>query len=156
LNSEEITVRRATIEDVGDVIDVLESTKLAGETWKENEKWVRKGMQDSLTNKDYIMLVAVLDSKVVGFIDCVVFPSFWECAEQGLINHLFVHDAYNGKGVGAKLLSALNELADAKGIVEIHVSTEWENMKARKLYCNYGFTEKHLLLERSKKQDEAS
>jgi ribosomal protein S18 acetylase RimI-like enzyme len=149
VRAEEIIVRKATSKDTDGIINVLKSTKLAEETWKGNERWVKRALQKSLSNRNHTILVAEFDSTIIGFIDCIVFPSFWECAKQGIINHLFVHAAYQSKGVGAKLVRTITERADAEDIAEMHVSTEWENAKARKLYGKYGFTEERLLLERS-------
>jgi aminoglycoside 3-N-acetyltransferase I len=153
VKGEGIIVRKAISKDIDSIISVLESTRLAEETWKGNATWVKRALQESLNNKDYMILVAELNSTIIGFIDCIIFPSFWECEKQGMINHLFVHDAYQGKGVGAKLVRAITERADAEKIIEMHVSTERTNMKARKLYDKHGFTNERFLLERSPKCD---
>ena len=148
----EITVREATVKDADGISKVLNSTKLDEETWNRNETFVTESLQKHLSNKQFIVLVAEFNSSIVGFIDCAVFPSFWECQKQGLIIDLFVHHSYQGKGVGSELLKALIERADAENIVELHVSTGWNNQKARKLYGKFGFTEEHLLLERSQRR----
>ncbi len=150
MNADEIIVRKATTKDVDSIINVLKSTKLTEETWKGNERWTKRAFQESMNNRNCTVFLAELDSTIVGFIDYVVFPSFWECAKHGMINHLFVHDAYRGKGVGAKLLRAVIERADVENIDELHVSTEWKNVKARRLYGKFGFTKEHLLLERTR------
>jgi ribosomal protein S18 acetylase RimI-like enzyme len=150
VNAEEIIVRKATIKDIDGIINVLESTKLTEETWKGNEGWTKRALQKAISNRNCTILLAELDSTIVGFIDYIVFPSFWECAKHGMINHLFVHNAYQGKGFGAKLVRAVIERVDAEGIGELHVPTEWKNAKARRLYGKYGFTKEHLLLERSR------
>jgi ribosomal protein S18 acetylase RimI-like enzyme len=144
----EIIVREATDKDADGIIKVLTSTKLDGETWNGNEIFVTENLQKRLSNEQFIFLVAEFNSSIVGFVDCV-FPSFWECEKQGLIIDLFVHPTYQSKGVGSELLKALIKWANAENIVELHVSTEWKNAKALKLYGKYGFTEEHLLLERS-------
>jgi GNAT superfamily N-acetyltransferase len=147
----EIIVREATDKDADGIIKVLMSTKLDEETWKGNENFVTESLQKRLSNKQFIVLVAEFNSSIVGFVDCAVFPSFWECQKQGLIIDLFVHPAYQGKGVGSELLEELIKRANAENIVELHVSTGWKNAKARMLYGKFGFTEEHLLLERSQR-----
>lgn len=94
-------------------------------------------------------LVAEYNQRIVGFIDCCVYPFFWEGVYQGIINHLFVHSTLQGKGVGAMLVKAVVKEADARRLGELHVSTERENVKARRFYAKYGFTEERLLLERT-------
>lgn len=145
-----IVVRKATSKDVEGIVDVLKSSKLDEETWTGDEKWVKKALQEFLENEAYEVLVAERYHKIVGFIDYLVFPSFWEGISQGLINHLFVHADFQSKGVGARLVEAIVKCADAEDIGEMHVSTEWENTRARRLYGKFGFTEERLLLERSR------
>ena len=145
----EIIVREATNKDADGIINVLMSTKLDEETWNENGIFVTENLQKRLSSKQFIVLVAEFNSSIVGFVDCAVFPSFWECQKQGLIVDLFVHPAYQGKGVGSKLLETLVKKADAENIVELHVSTKIGNIKAQRLYRKFGFTGEQFLLERS-------
>jgi ribosomal protein S18 acetylase RimI-like enzyme len=150
LNAEkEIVVRKATHKDIGGIIEVLKSTKLDAEAWTGDERWARKALEECLTLENFVFLVAEYNKRIVGFVDCCVYPSFWEGAYQGIINHLFVHSAFQGKGAGAVLIEAVVKETDAKGLGELHVSTERENVKARRLYAKYGFTEERLLLERA-------
>jgi len=149
LAEKEIIVREATVKDADGIIKVLMSTKLNEETWNGNETFVTENLQKRLGNRQFIVLVAEFNSSIVGFVGCAVFPSFWECQKQGLIIDFFVHSAYQRKGAGSELLEALIKHANAENIVELHVSTGWKNEKARKLYGKFGFTEEHLLLERS-------
>ena len=149
MNAEkEIVVRKAARKDVDGIIEVLQSTKLGAEAWTSDERWTRKVLERCLTLENYVLLVAEYNKKIVGFVDCCVFPSFWEGAYQGIINHLFVLPGFQGRGVGAMLIEAVVKEADTKGLGELHVSTERENIKARRLYAKYGFTEECLLLER--------
>jgi ribosomal protein S18 acetylase RimI-like enzyme len=147
----EIIVREATDKDADGIVKVLMSTKLDEESWDENKIFVTENLQKHPGNKQFVVLVAEFNSSIVGFVDCAVFPSFWECQKQGLIIDLFVHPTYQSKGVGSKLLEALIKRANAENIVELHVSTGWKNAKARKLYVKFGFTKKYLLLERSQR-----
>ena len=145
----EIIVREATAKDSVGIIKVLLSTKLVEETWNGDEIFVTESLQKRLSNQQFTVLVAEFNSSIVGFIDCAVFPSFWECQKQGLIVDLFVLPAYQGKGVGSKLLETLVKKADAENIAELHVSTEIGNIKAQRLYRKFGFTGEQFLLERS-------
>jgi ribosomal protein S18 acetylase RimI-like enzyme len=144
-----MVVRKATRKDVGSIIEVLKSTKLGTEVWQGNEKWTRKALEECLDLEHYVLLVAEYSQKIVGFIDCCAYPSFWEGAYQGTINHLLVLSAFQGMGAGAMLIEAMVKEANAQRLGELHVSTERENTKARRLYAKYDFTKERLLLERT-------
>lgn len=149
---EKIVVREATEKDVDGIVKVLESIRLGDEAWSANNSFVTENLQKRSSNEQLFVLVAEFNSSIVGFIDCAIFPCFWESQKEGLIADFFVHPAYQSKGVGSKLLQASMERAESEGVVGLHVSTEPSNTKARKLYGKFGFIEEHLLLERS--QDE--
>jgi ribosomal protein S18 acetylase RimI-like enzyme len=151
VNAEQKIVRKATHKDIGAILEVLKSTKLGTEAWAGNEKWTRKALKECLTLENYVLLVAEYSQKIVGFIDYCVYPSFWEGANQGIINHLFVHSAFQGKGAGTLLIKTAIREADAQGLGELHVSTVRRNTKALRLYAKYGFKEERLLLERTGK-----
>ena len=145
--NKDTVVRKAIRKDVDCIIDVLKSTKLDNKLWEGDERWTRKAIVNCL-NSNHLLLVAEVSGRIVGFVSCCVFPSFWEGEYQGLIGDFFVHPAFQGRGVGDVLLKALVEQADAAGVGELHVSTEAENTRARGLYAKFGFTEERLLLER--------
>jgi ribosomal protein S18 acetylase RimI-like enzyme len=151
MEKEHIVIRQAANKDLEGVIDVLRSTKLFEEVWKGDKKWVKKALQKSLTIENSAFLVAEINQRVVGFVDYVVYPSFWECEHQGLINDLFVHEAFQGKGVGGKLIEAVVKRADVLGLGELHVSTGWENTRAQRLYAKHGFVEEQPSLERARR-----
>jgi len=144
-----IGIRKATNNDAVGIVKVLKSANLDTETWSENEKWVKTNLKKSLSDEDFALLVAEHNHQIIGFIDYIVFPSFWECSKQGMIIDFFVHETFQGRGVGARLVEAVKAAADAGGLGELHVSTGWENTKARQFYGKHGFAQERLLLERS-------
>ncbi|HUJ84470.1 MAG TPA: GNAT family N-acetyltransferase [Candidatus Acidoferrales bacterium] len=141
----EIIVRKASSKDATGIISVLTSTSLGEEKCRTKTAFVTENLKDL---GRVIVLVAEFNSSIIGFVDCIVFPSFWEGQKQGLIADFFVRDKYQAQGVGSKLLEALVKWAEAQNVAELHVSTGWKNAKARKFYDKHGFTEEQLLLER--------
>lgn len=149
MRAEKITVRKATSQDADGISEVLKSTKLGDETWTGDQKWTKEALNESLDLENYTLIVAECKKRIIGFVDCCSFPSFWEGSKQGIINHLFVAPDFQARGVGGMLLQAVIEQADDEKLGELHVSTEPGNTKARRLYAKYGFTEERLLLERT-------
>ncbi|MGA3110682.1 MAG: GNAT family N-acetyltransferase [Candidatus Bathyarchaeia archaeon] len=147
----EIIVREANSKDAEGIAKVLMLEKLGDEPWGGNRIFVAENLQKRPGKKQFVVLVAESNSSIVGFVDCAIFPSFWEGEKQGLMIDFFVQPACQNRGIGSKLLEAIIKHADAENIAELHVSTERKNQKARNLYNKFGFTEEHLLLERAKK-----
>jgi len=139
-------IREALSDDVNGIIEVLKTSYL------QDEAWARKALEKLLATENYVILVAELDRKIVGFIDYYILPSVWEKWNEATINYLFIHKDYQGRGIGSKLLKEVIKQTDKMGIMELHVGTEKENKRAIHLYKKHGFLKEYLLLEREKEQ----
>ncbi|WP_461865111.1 GNAT family N-acetyltransferase [Thermococcus sp.] len=63
------------------------------------------------------------------------------------MDELVVSGEHRGEGIGRKLIEAAVELCRELGCVEVEVSTEIGNLKAREFYRSMGFEETAVLLE---------
>jgi putative acetyltransferase len=83
------------------------------------------------------VLVAEVDGRVVGMAGLHV--------KRGKLRHsgeigMMVHDAYQGRGIGRRLLQALLDLADIHlGLVRVELEVFSDNPRAVKLYESLGF-----------------
>ena len=145
-HTKDLAIREASIDDVNGIIEVLQTIYLQDETW------ARKALQKLLTTENYVILVAELALKIIGFIDYYILPSVWEKWNEATINYFFIHKDYQGRGIGSKLLKEVIKQTDKMGIMELHVGTEKENKRAIRLYKKHGFLKEHLVLEREQKQ----
>jgi len=89
----------------------------------------------------YFVFLAYDDGKPVGFTLC--FVGFSTFAARPLIN---IHDigvlaSYRGKGVGLKLMSAVENKARALGCCKLTLEVREDNDRARGLYRKFGFGE---------------
>lgn len=139
-------IREASSDDINGIIEVLKTIYL------QDEAWARKALEKLLATENYMILVAKLDRKIVGFIDYYILPSVWEKWNEATINYLFIHKDYQGRGIGSKLLKEVIKQTGKMGIMELHVGTEKENKRAIRLYKKHGFLKEYLLLEREKEQ----
>jgi len=101
-----------------------------------------------LKNPDYELLVAELDGKIAGFIDQWIIHDFAHGAKLSYIQNLYVTSKHRRKGVGSRLLGEIMKSAKKKGVLEIHVVTEFGNRSAINLYRKYGLVRESLQLER--------
>ena len=145
-HTKDLVIREASSDDVNGIIEVLKTSYL------QDEAWARKALEKLLATENYVILVAELDGKIVGFIDYYILPSVWEKWNEATINYLFIDKEYQGRGIGSKLLKEVIKQTDKMGIMELHVGTEKENKRAIRLYKKHGFRKEYLLLEREKEQ----
>jgi len=101
-----------------------------------------------LKNPDYELLVAELEGKIAGFIDQWIIHDFAHGAKLSYIQNLYVTSKHRRKGVGSRLLGEIMKSAKKKGVLEIHVVTEFGNRSTINLYRKYGLLRESLQLER--------
>ncbi len=141
----DLIIRKAANKDIEGVIEVLKTIYL------QDIAWAKKAIKKLLATENYVILVAELDDRIVGFIDYYILPSIWEKWNEATINNLFIHKNYQGRGIGSRLLEEVIKRTDEIGIVELHVGTEKDNERAIRLYKKHGFLKEYLLLERVRK-----
>jgi ribosomal protein S18 acetylase RimI-like enzyme len=140
-----LKVRRA------DETDIPLLLMLAGELMPEVEATREERMEilrKALRNPDYELVVAELDGETVGFIDQWIIHDFAHGAKLSYIQNLYITSKHRSKGIGSKLLDEIIRSAENKGVLEIHVVTEFENKPAINVYRKHGFVEESLQLER--------
>jgi GNAT superfamily N-acetyltransferase len=87
------------------------------------------------------VLVAVVDDEVVGVTQVMVFPHFqhtggW-CAE---LESVHVRGDMRGRGIGAQLLAAAEELARREGCYRVQLTSRNVRTDAHRFYEAQGFT----------------
>jgi L-phenylalanine/L-methionine N-acetyltransferase len=96
-----------------------------------------KRLENNDPNSSYV-LVAVVDGKAVG-----IGSLFWasrprkrHVADLGIM----VHDDYQGRGIGKRLMAALVDTSDRwLGLLRIELEVYADNERAIKLYERFGF-----------------
>jgi len=141
----DLIIREAANKDIEGVIEVLKTIYL------QDIAWAKRAIKKLLATENYVILVAELDDRIVGFIDYYILPSIWEKWNEATINNLFIHKNYQGGGIGSRLLEEVIKRTDEIGIVELHIGTEKDNERAIRLYKKHGFFKEYSLLERVRK-----
>ena len=88
---------------------------------------------------DSAILVAEQDGEIVGFTQ--LYPSFTSVgmAPIMILNDLFVSSEHRGSGAARALLGAATEHARKVGAVRLALSTQKDNLTARRLYEKAGW-----------------
>ena len=140
-----LRVRRADENDIPVLLMLAEEFMSDVEATRERRMEI---LRKALRNPDYELVVAELEGATVGFIDQWILHDFAHGAKLSSIQNLYITSKHRRTGVGSRLLEEIIRSAEKKGVLEIHVVTEFENEPAIDLYRKHGFVEESLQLEK--------
>jgi ribosomal protein S18 acetylase RimI-like enzyme len=140
-----LKIRRADERDISVLLILAEEFMSEVEASREKRM---KILRKALRSPDYELVVVELDGETVGFIDQWIIHDFAHGAKLSYIQNLYITSKHRRKGVGSRLLEEIIRSAENKGVLEIHVVTEFENKPSIRLYRKHGFVEESLQLER--------
>ena len=132
----QVKIRKARKGDAPEIIPIWQ------EQYKRHfsEDWpayrVRKKVLDYL--KKSLVYVAVVEGKVVGFI--VGSRMYWNEGYMGRIDEIFVSGGFQGKGVGTKLIEAVESMYRKKGYKDVVLFTN-RKFRAMDFYRKGGYRE---------------
>ena len=88
--------------------------------------------------------VAESDGAIVGFGSLHIEPQLHHVGLAGEIQELVVHETVRSKGIGAELVSRLEQEAEKRGCVAIEVTTRKRWIDAQRFYKRMGFRQTHV------------
>jgi ribosomal protein S18 acetylase RimI-like enzyme len=143
-----IKIRSANEKDLQSLTVLAEEFK-AGEV--DNKKRIDV-LKQALGNPNYELLVAELGKEIVGFIDQWIIYDFVHGARLSYIPNLYVRSKQRKKGVATKLLQEVMKSAEKMGVLEIHVTTRFDNKPAINLYKKHDLVKELLAFEKEFKR----
>lgn len=144
MKHDNLRVRRADESDIS-VLSVFAEQFMPEEATREKRIEI---LRQALENPDYELLVAEVEGEIVGFVDQWIIYDFAHGAKLSYIQNLYVTSKHRRKGVGDRLLQETIRSAENKGVLEIHVVTEFENRPAISLCRKHGLVKESLQLEK--------
>lgn len=99
-----------------------------------SDGYVRK----MLERDDFHVVVALEDGKLIGGLTAYEMQMFKRETTEMFLYEIEVAETHRRRGVGKSLIEFLKKICAEKGIVEMFVGTEKENLPARKLYAGSG------------------
>jgi putative acetyltransferase len=137
---DEIRIRAACPDDAADITGVATQPQVVWGTLQLPAQTVagwRQRLEGNDPSNSYV-LAAVVAGKVVGLasLHWGNRPRTRHVASLGM----FVHDAYQGRGIGTRLMEALINAADHwLGLVRVELEVYPDNNRAVRLYERFGF-----------------
>jgi len=89
--------------------------------------------------KPYLILVAEIDNKVVGYIYGRRLVNLLHYHKEAIIEHLYIEEEYRNQHIGTKLINSFTDIVKEEGIKFIHIDNYEKNTIAKNLYTKLGF-----------------
>lgn len=106
-------------------------------------------LQKMLKDEDSELFVSEFNGEVVGFIHQIYVLDPFHGGLNSYIVNLFVKELCRNMRIGSQLVKKALENAKKKSVIEVHVDTEEDNVKAIKFYEKHGFKKVGIMLEKS-------
>src|SRR3989338_9401748 len=87
-----------------------------------------------------IKIIAMEDGKVIGRAFLYIISNVLHKNPYGLMEDVFVDEAYRGKGIGTELVKMLIEEAKNRGCYKLIGTSRFSNERVHGLYTKLGFT----------------
>ncbi|KEY62313.1 GNAT family N-acetyltransferase [Lactococcus cremoris] len=131
-------IRKVEMRDVSDI------TRLAGVLgYPISESIVKNNMSRILNDEKQEFLVFDNGNQVMGFIEAETYDAVYSKEIMFNVLGLVVDAQEQGQGIGAQLLSALEENAKARGINVIRLNSGVQRHEAHQFYEHQGYTSNH-------------
>jgi GNAT superfamily N-acetyltransferase len=137
--AKKVTIRLATAQDAAVIKQMI--TGLADfqnhlQDVKASTSAIRHQM--SQEKPPFECLLADVDGVAAGFALFYGMYSTWEARDGLFLEDLFVYPQFRGSGVGKGLLTALTDIACARGCTRLDWMVQNDNSSAQTFYANFG------------------
>jgi GNAT superfamily N-acetyltransferase len=126
-------IRKATMKDAPRIIELL--TELGRPGPKQNEiKCFAEVIQNYISEKDKTILVAEVDSKVIGIISLVFLQRLNRTRPEAWVPDFIVDQGYRDKGIGREMLKRCMAMAQKKKCWRIRLESVLSRRRSKKFY----------------------
>lgn len=128
-------IRRAKMKDTDRIIELISELGRPEPKNEEESKHFAKLIQNYISEKDKKMiLVAEIDSKVVGLISLVLLPRLNRSKPEAWIPDFIVDQEYRNKGIGRELLKKCIRIARREKCWRVRLETGLSRKCAQRFY----------------------
>ncbi len=141
----DIAIRQANINDINFLITLLKELFEIEEDFIFDENKQRRGLTLLLASSKDCIMVAEHDSEVIAICTVLTIISTAEGGHVGLIEDMVVNKAYACKGIGRKLLSAVELWAKERGLTRLQLLADRNNQHALTFYDKMDWQQTQLI-----------
>jgi GNAT superfamily N-acetyltransferase len=142
------SVRNAVPGDLDRIVELLEQLRdvMSDESALSCDV-LRSNCAHLLSRENSHVIVAENEGEIIGVLHFTVRPTCMHEGSSALVDELVVDRNHRGRGTGQRLIEAAARRARTLGCVEMEVSTQRGNRRAREFYKELGFWEIGVLFE---------
>ena len=132
----EVTFRRACLEDVEGIID------LCNESFGENTnyEYAIGVFKNTMSDENQIYLIGLIKDKIVAHTKITIIPTMFDGMETyAILNHVCVSPGYRRHNIATKMLDEVAKICKEKNAVAIKLWSMNFRTAAHACYKNYGF-----------------
>ncbi|MES2826081.1 MAG: GNAT family N-acetyltransferase [Pseudomonadota bacterium] len=131
-------IRELKFPELEQVLSLYDEYERQKSPWPSKQE--QKNIFEQLQNSGGCVLVAILDSSVVGTCTLNLCPNFsWSGRPYAMIENVIVASAHRNTGIGKALLNHAENLAESKGCYKVALITGSKEPSIIKFYESAGF-----------------
>lgn len=134
-----IMIRKATLDDLAELAELFDQYRVFYR--KESDlAAAQEFLRERLSKAESEIFLAIEGGKAVGFVQCYPLFSSTRMKPLWLLNDLYVHPDFRGRGFSVKLIDRCKELCVETGACGLILETEKTNDIGQSLYPRAGFS----------------
>jgi ribosomal protein S18 acetylase RimI-like enzyme len=142
----EVIIRRAKSSDIPHLVDLLRDLFSIEADFEFDAGLQEQGLCMLLQSPETrCIMVAETDNNVVGMCTAQLVVSTAKGGFSGLIEDMVIRHEYRGKGLGSRLLDAVEKWCFSSGTRRIQLMADKNNKKALRFYSKYGWQNTQLI-----------
>lgn len=131
-------IRELRLPELEQVLSLYDEYERQKSPWPKKQE--QQNIFEQLKNSGGCVLVAVLESSIVGTCTLNICPNFsWSGRSYAIIENVIVTRAQRNKGIGKALLNHAANLAESKGCYKVALMTGSKELSTLKFYESAGF-----------------
>lgn len=132
-------IRKATLDDLAELAELFDQYRVFYR--KESDlAAAQEFLRERLSKAESEIFLAIEGGKAVGFVQCYPLFSSTRMKPLWLLNDLYVHPDFRGRGFSVKLIDRCKELCVETGACGLILETEKTNDIGQSLYPRAGFS----------------
>ncbi len=140
-------IRPAVTADLSEIIEIYNLDPLTGQHEDVSDHlpaYYYAAFARIAEDRNQALLVAEIDSRVVGstqvtFIQHLILKAF----RRAIVEAVFIHPSYQGRGIGAALMKYVIQLAAENGCSSVELTSNKARARAHSFYERLGFKATH-------------